>query len=88
LIAALAARGVTAQGRTGINVWVPVADEASVVTRLRLDGYAVAPGSLFRQSADPGVRVTVAPLHSRDIGRLADSIARAVTGTAGAAPSA
>ena len=39
------ARGVTAHGRSGINVWVPVADETFAVTRLRDAGYAVAPGS-------------------------------------------
>src|SRR5690606_24038228 len=45
LLTALAARGVDARGRTGMNVWVPVPDEAEAVAALRDRGFAVAPGS-------------------------------------------
>ncbi|HWB36595.1 MAG TPA: GntR family transcriptional regulator, partial [Rugosimonospora sp.] len=83
LVGALAARGVAAQGRTGINVWVPVGDETLVVTRLRDEGYAVAPGALFRIRSAPGVRITVGPLDTGAVGALADAVARAVTGSAG-----
>jgi DNA-binding transcriptional MocR family regulator len=80
LRAALAARGLTAHGRTGINVWIPVSDETAVVARLRDRGYAVAPGSLYRIAAAPGIRVTVSPLRTvADIRTLADAIAGAVT---------
>jgi DNA-binding transcriptional MocR family regulator len=75
---ALAERGIAAHGRTGINVWVPVPDETAVVTRLRQAGYAVAPGSIYRQAAPPGVRITVAPLALRDIEPLADALSRPV----------
>src|SRR5262249_50671014 len=34
LCAALARRGVTAYGRSGLNVWVPVPDETTAITRL------------------------------------------------------
>src|SRR6185436_17466006 len=61
LLTELAARGVTAQAKTGINVWVPVADETAAVARLRDRGYAVAPGSLYRIATAPAVRVTVSP---------------------------
>jgi DNA-binding transcriptional MocR family regulator len=74
LLGALAERGIAAHGRTGLNVWVPVPDETAAVTRLRSAGYAVAPGSLYRQAAGPGVRITVAPLAQRDIPRLADAL--------------
>ncbi len=80
LIAALAERGVPATGRTGINVWIPVGDETLTVTRLREEGYAVAPGALFRIGSPAGVRVTIAPLDLDGIGALADAVARAVAG--------
>jgi DNA-binding transcriptional MocR family regulator len=78
LIGALAARGVPARGRTGINVWVPAGDETLAVTRLRDDGYAVAPGALYRLNSGPAIRVCVAPLDEDRIDPLADAIARAL----------
>jgi DNA-binding transcriptional MocR family regulator len=78
LIAALRSRGLAATGRTGINVWVPVADETAALARLRDDGYAVAPGSLFRVNAPPGLRITVSPLDPAQIEPLADAVLRAV----------
>ncbi|MBO0871129.1 MAG: aminotransferase class I/II-fold pyridoxal phosphate-dependent enzyme, partial [Micromonosporaceae bacterium] len=88
LLEALAARGVEAQGRTGINIWVPVQDETAAVTRLRAAGYAVAPGSLYRQASPPGIRVTIAPLSRPQVGPLAEAIARAVSETAAGGMSA
>jgi DNA-binding transcriptional MocR family regulator len=76
----LRARGVAARGRTGINVWVPVPDETAVVGRLREDGYAVAPGSLYRIASSPGIRITVSTLAAHEIGPLAAAVARAVAG--------
>jgi DNA-binding transcriptional MocR family regulator len=76
--AALADRGVASVGRTGINVWVPVADETRTVTALRDDGYAVAPGSIFRLNSAPGIRLTVSPLGDADVEPLAAAVARAV----------
>jgi DNA-binding transcriptional MocR family regulator len=78
LVDALAARGLPALGRTGINVWVPVPDETVAVARLRDAGYAVAPGALFRIASPPGLRVTVAPLDPGSIPRFADALATAV----------
>lgn len=74
---ALTERGLRANGRTGINVWVPVPDETRAVTALRDTGYAVAPGSLYRLSSPPGIRITVSPLDEADILPLADAVARA-----------
>ncbi|MGW5676952.1 aminotransferase class I/II-fold pyridoxal phosphate-dependent enzyme [Streptomyces sp. NPDC003860] len=62
LVAALAERGVAAFGRTGMNVWVPVADETGAVARLLQAGWAVAPGARFRVATPPGVRLTVSGL--------------------------
>ncbi|GAA4474852.1 aminotransferase class I/II-fold pyridoxal phosphate-dependent enzyme [Phytohabitans houttuyneae] len=79
LLAAFAERGVTAYGRTGINVWIPVADETRAVTSLRDAGYAVAPGALYRQATPPGVRITISPLKESDIPPLADAVAAAAS---------
>ncbi|GHJ55894.1 GntR family transcriptional regulator [Nonomuraea sp. TT08I-71] len=78
LVDALAARGLAAHGRTGINVWVPVPDETVAVTALRDAGWSVAPGALNRIAAGPGVRITVSTLDEADLGPLADAVARAV----------
>ena len=77
LVAALTARGLTASGRTGINVWVTVPDETAAIARLREDGYAVAPGALFRQVTPAGLRITVSTVSPADVEPLADAVARA-----------
>jgi DNA-binding transcriptional MocR family regulator len=82
LVRALAERGVEAHGRSGMNVWVPVADETGAVARLLHAGWAVAPGARFRVAAPQGVRITVSTMAAEDIGPVADAIAAA----AGPAP--
>jgi DNA-binding transcriptional MocR family regulator len=81
-LAALADRGVAAHGRTGINVWIPVEHESVVVTTLLERGWAVSPGSLHRQAAPPGVRVTVGGLDMSDVDSVADAIVSALARTA------
>jgi DNA-binding transcriptional MocR family regulator len=78
LIAALARRGITAYGRSGMNVWIPVPDETGAVSRLLHAGWAVAPGARFRMSAAPGIRVTVSTLTEEDTEPLAAAVAAAV----------
>ncbi|MER6012354.1 aminotransferase class I/II-fold pyridoxal phosphate-dependent enzyme [Streptomyces bluensis] len=78
LIGALAERGVAAQGRSGMNVWVPVPDETGAVARLLHAGWAVAPGARFRLSAPPGIRITVSTLMEDEIGPVADAVASAI----------
>ena len=71
---------VPATGHTGLNVWVPVADETTAVTALRDSGYAVSPGSVNRLRSAPGIRVTVSPLlGDDDLERIADTIAALAT---------
>lgn len=82
LVRALADRGVEAHGRSGMNVWVPVADETGAVARLLHAGWAVAPGARFRMTAPQGVRLTVSALTADDIEAVADAVAAA----AGPAP--
>ncbi|MFI2286743.1 aminotransferase class I/II-fold pyridoxal phosphate-dependent enzyme [Streptomyces niveus] len=82
LVRALAERGVEARGRSGMNVWVPVAEETGAVTRLLHAGWAVAPGARFRMASGPAVRLTVSAVAGEEIEAVADAVADA----AGAAP--
>ncbi|WP_326592443.1 aminotransferase class I/II-fold pyridoxal phosphate-dependent enzyme [Streptomyces sp. NBC_01294] len=84
LVGALRERGVRAYGRSGLNVWVPVADETVVVARLLAAGWAVSAGAIFRVEAGPGVRLTVSQLTVEEVPALADAVAAAVrSGVAG-----
>ncbi|MFF3346723.1 aminotransferase class I/II-fold pyridoxal phosphate-dependent enzyme [Streptomyces sp. NPDC002779] len=78
LIGALAERGITARGRTGMNVWIPVPDETGAVSRLLHAGWAVAPGARFRLNTSPGLRVTISTLTEPETHALAEAIASAV----------
>lgn len=78
LVRELAARGVAAHGRSGMNVWVPVPDETGAVARLLHAGWAVAPGARFRISSPPGVRLTVSLVSASEAGRLAADVAAAL----------
>ncbi|MGF7233654.1 MAG: aminotransferase class I/II-fold pyridoxal phosphate-dependent enzyme [Frankia sp.] len=78
LIEALATRGIAAHGRTGVNVWVPVADETAAVVALREAGWAVTPGSRFRVRSGPGIRITVSQLDPAEAPALAAAVAAAV----------
>ena len=81
LCAALAERGVSAHGRSGLNVWIPVPDETVAITRLLNAGWAAAPGTRFRIRTPAGIRVTVSDLTADEIDPLADAVAAAVRGT-------
>jgi DNA-binding transcriptional MocR family regulator len=78
LRSALADRGVTSHGRSGLNVWIPVPDETVSITRLLSAGWAAAPGTRFRIGSPPGMRITISALAAEDIDSLADAIAEAV----------
>jgi DNA-binding transcriptional MocR family regulator len=71
LIASLHDHGITARGRSGLNVWIPVRSEEAVVGGLREKGWAVASGERFRIQAGPGVRVTTSTLLPEDAAALA-----------------
>ncbi len=75
---ALSERGLEAHGRSGLNVWVPVPDEAVAVSHLLGAGWAVAPGSRFRMHTPAGIRITISDLTRDEIDPLADAVARAV----------
>lgn len=78
LCTALADRGVTSHGKSGLNVWIPVPDETGSITTLLSAGWAAAPGTRFRIGSPPGMRITISGLAADDIDALADAIAEAV----------
>jgi DNA-binding transcriptional MocR family regulator len=71
----LAELGIFASAPSGLNVWIPVSDEASVVSELVQRGWAVAGGGPFRLRAEPAIRITTSTLEARDAERLAVDIA-------------
>jgi DNA-binding transcriptional MocR family regulator len=75
LISALARRGIAARGRSGLNVWIPVAEEAAAVAALAERGWAVRAGEPYRTRTPPAVRVTVSSLEPAEADRLADDLA-------------
>lgn len=75
LLDALAARGIEAHGRSGVNVWVPVSAETATVQALAAAGWAVAPGERFRLAAPPGIRITTSALEPDAARRLATDLA-------------
>jgi DNA-binding transcriptional MocR family regulator len=80
LVEALTAHGIGSWGRSGLNVWIPVDEEATVVAAMLAAGYAVAGGERFRLASGPGVRVTTATLQPAEAPEVAALVARAVTG--------
>ena len=78
LVDALARRGIPAMARSGLAVWVPVADEPGTTTALLQRGWAVAPGERFRITSPPAIRIGTGTLTSAEASRLAADIADAL----------
>jgi DNA-binding transcriptional MocR family regulator len=75
LIDALAAHKITAHGRSGLNVWIPVREETAAVQALAERGWGVAAGERFRLRSAPAIRVTASTLLPDDARRFADDLA-------------
>lgn len=78
LIDALCAEGIHAHGRSGFNVWIPVAQERTPMRLLAEAGWAVSPGERFRVVSAPGLRVTAATLKPEESRKLASDLAQAL----------
>lgn len=78
LVDALAAHGLAAHGRSGLNVWVPVPDEDAAVRGLLAHGVSIAAGAPFRLDAGPAIRVTTATLRPEEAAPLAAGLAAAI----------
>jgi DNA-binding transcriptional MocR family regulator len=74
LIEALAEYGITAQGSSGLGVWVPLTEEAAIVQLLLERGWAVSPGERYRFNAPPGIRITTTDLEPNEAKELAAAL--------------
>jgi DNA-binding transcriptional MocR family regulator len=87
LVTALAARGVAVPAGDGINLWLPVQDEAAALAVLAGRGIGAAPGAPFMvlpAGPDAGhLRVTcgLVPDAGTEVDRVADALAAAATAT-------
>ncbi len=78
MLSALAGHGIEALGASGLNVWVPVADEDAVVRALLADGVSIAAGAAFRLATPPAVRITTATVKPGEAPGLAAALAAAM----------
>ncbi|MEV4557755.1 aminotransferase class I/II-fold pyridoxal phosphate-dependent enzyme [Kitasatospora sp. NPDC049285] len=81
LLAALAAHHIPAHGASGLNVWVPVADETATTAALLQRGWVPAPGARFRLTSPPGIRLTISTLTPTEATTLATDLATILTGS-------
>ncbi len=83
LLACLDREGVRAHGASGLNVWIPVHEEAGTVGALMQRGWVLAPGAPYRLAGGPpGVRVTTATLTEHEAARLAGDVAEVLAPSA------
>jgi DNA-binding transcriptional MocR family regulator len=75
LIQALARHGLAAHGRSGLNVWVSVREEAATVGAMAAAGWAVRAGEPYRIQSPAAVRVTVSALREEDAPKVAAALA-------------
>lgn len=78
LVEALAAHGIEAVSAAGINVWVPVPEEAPVVQSLLEEGWAVLPGAPYRLRSGTAIRVTASLLEEAEAPGFATAMGRAL----------
>jgi DNA-binding transcriptional MocR family regulator len=81
LVAALARNGLRAHGRSGVNVWVPVAEEAATVQHLLSRGWGVRGGERYRFRAAPAIRITTSDLRHEEAEQLAADLAELLRGS-------
>lgn len=79
LVTALGRHGVSLEPGDGINLWLPVADEAAALVLAEAAGVRVAPGRPFSARGDDHVRVSLGALPGDPtvIDRIARVLARA-----------
>jgi len=78
LLDALARRGVPAHGRSGLNVWIPVREEAATIAAMAAEGWAVRAGEPYRLRSAPAVRITVSTLAPEEAPMVAAALVRAL----------
>jgi DNA-binding transcriptional MocR family regulator len=75
---ALATHGLQSSGSSGLTTWVPVVDEPGVVGGLLEQGWAVSPGSRFRLSSPPGIRIACGTLDPERASQFAAALAACI----------
>jgi DNA-binding transcriptional MocR family regulator len=80
----LAARGIEGYGASGLNVWIPVAEEATTVSGMLERGWAIAAGERWRLRAGPAVRVTISTLRDDETDAVANDLAAVLSPRPGA----
>jgi DNA-binding transcriptional MocR family regulator len=78
LVDALEAHGVPSTGRSGLNVLIPVPEEAALASYLLSQGWAVRSGEAFRLGSRPFLRVAISTLHEPEAEELASAFAAAL----------
>ena len=77
LLTELDRHAVRGHGASGLNVWIPVAEEAGTIGALMQRGWVVAPGEPYRLAGSgPAIRVTTATLTEPEAVKLAGHIAQ------------
>lgn len=79
LLRALRERGIAARGVSGLNVWIPVAEESATITALLQLGWAVKAGERYRIASPPAIRVTIATLEPKEAVRFADDLTKVLS---------
>jgi DNA-binding transcriptional MocR family regulator len=75
MLSELAERGIKAYGASGLNVWIPVAEEAPTVAGMLQHGWAITAGERWRLRTAPAVRITISTLQQDEIALVADDLA-------------
>jgi DNA-binding transcriptional MocR family regulator len=76
----LAARGITVSAHSGLNVWVPVDDEAAVVAAMQQRGFALRSGARFRLRSGPAVRISTAAQPVEVLAEATEVLAEVLSG--------
>jgi hypothetical protein len=76
MVGALVARGIRAHGISGLNVWVPVAEESATVAGMLQRGWAITAGERWRLTTGPAVRITISTLGDGESATVADDLAK------------
>jgi DNA-binding transcriptional MocR family regulator len=79
---ALADHGFHAHASSGMNLWVPVREEAAVVRGLADSGWGVLAGERFRLAGPPGIRLTISTLRDGEAPQIAEALAAAAEAAA------
>lgn len=87
LAAILGEAGHRVTAHSGLNLWVPVDDEAEVVAAMQGRGYAIRAGARFRHQAPPGVRISTAGADLAILTAAGADLVEVLAGRSGAARS-